>query len=415
MGPMTPTAHRAYMDYCRLATQEAGSAWFDELLYGGFDCWPRDLQDAYPGLATWQGLAHLKQHLRRFVNMRDDLPVLLANRSAQLVRIAARTLRSVCRGVLITDLTWPAYQTILEQELRRSRCHITCVPLRDDIRSGELDVETLLAHISEAYRKNYCDAVFLPAVSHDGIRLPIDAIIERLESRGSVQLKIVDGAQEFCQLPVDLSGEHIDLYLASSHKWLGGQIPMGIALCGSGRTYALLDWLQRDRSLRHALEDPLLRFCNEIEHEATNGFGETVNLAGLFTCQGALVDAGEGTEAVSQRLTSRCINSARVKQLVAESGWRELPAAVGSASGMTVVQHFTQNEVTGEQLRRAFIVFGIALTAYDGGVVRVSMPPARLLDSSVSLLHRAFDHCGRGRTAFDVPRRHSLSKHATAH
>lgn len=391
MGTMTPHAQRAYLDYCSLATREAGSAWFDDLLYGGFGSWPGDLQDAYPGLFTWQGLSHLKQGLRSFMGMREELPVLLANRSAQLVRVAARTLRSVCLNVFITDLTWPAYESILEHELRRSKCKVTRLSIRDGIRSGEWDVEIIVQQIAEIFWKNRCDSLFLPAVSHDGIRLPIQAIIERLETHGGVRLKIVDGAQEFCQLPMDLSAECIDLYLASSHKWLGGQMPLGIALCSAGRTYSLLDWMQRDRSQRDALEDPLLRFCNEIEHETTHGFGETVNLAALFTCQGALTDAQDPTTCLVERAVARQDNARRVCEVAAESGWSPLPTLPGCDTGILLLEQQSNlaTRVDAAELRLRFARMGVALTAYDGGQIRLSMPGTELDGNALSLLDAA--------------------------
>ena len=91
------------------------------------------MQKRYPGLSDWQGIQHLKASLAELTGVTDPSRVLLANRSAELVRLAARTMFRQCERVLVTDLTWPSYARILERECRRLRRRIATVPIRQAI------------------------------------------------------------------------------------------------------------------------------------------------------------------------------------------------------------------------------------------------------------------------------------------
>ena len=120
LGRMSPRAQQAHVDFTRLAGEEGASWLFERFLRDGSDAGSDSFQSRYPGLACWKGVGTLKQDLRSLAGSDPELPVLMVNRSAQLMRFAARLLFQQCRNVLITDLVWPPYQKILEEEARRA-------------------------------------------------------------------------------------------------------------------------------------------------------------------------------------------------------------------------------------------------------------------------------------------------------
>src|SRR5690606_30876939 len=141
----------------------------------------------FPGLRTWHGVTGLKQSLRRLAQAPDDSHVLLAGRSLSLVHLASSCMFRVCRNVLTTDLSWPTYEKVLEAKARRTRNRIMAVPLRDEILNRGWTVDDVAAYLANAFVEHRCDGLFLPAVDHLGIRLPIRGIIEQIRERSELR------------------------------------------------------------------------------------------------------------------------------------------------------------------------------------------------------------------------------------
>src|SRR5207245_2853810 len=149
-----------------------------------------------------------------------ELPVLLANRSAQLMKLAARLLFERCRNVLVTDIGWQPYHDLLAAEGARVARGTTTVPIRDMVLEGKACKEEVLTALRDRYLRARCDGLFLTGISHLGIRLPIEELVRSLEGAREPRFVVVDGAQEFCHVPLDLRNDYCDLYLAGCHKWL---------------------------------------------------------------------------------------------------------------------------------------------------------------------------------------------------
>src|SRR5579885_2325482 len=157
LGQMKPGAQRAVADFVRLAGAEGASPVLDRFLRGGFDPDDSASVDEYPGVATWAGVADLKRALRLLAGHRPDLPVLLAARSAVLMRFAARLLFHPCANVLITDLGWPDYHAILESEARRAGRSVTCVPLRDAVLQNGAVRSEVVDRVRDEFVRRGCD------------------------------------------------------------------------------------------------------------------------------------------------------------------------------------------------------------------------------------------------------------------
>ncbi len=281
LGRMTPRAQQAHVDFVRLAGEEGSSLFFERFLQSGTQAWSTQAQARYPGLSLWHGVGALKASLRALAGSLPDLPMLLANRSAQLMKLAARLLYHPCKNVLVTDLGWPPYHELLAAEAARAGTVLTSVPVRDMALQGRVSEDNIVEAVRAHYLRHRCDGLFLTAVSHLGVRLPVERLVRSLESAAEPRFVVIDGSQDFCHVSSDLRHEYCDLYLAGCHKWLQAYHPMGLAFYGRRRSRFVIETVL-DHLLRQGeLDDPLLRFSTQLETDRLDGRTETVSESGL--------------------------------------------------------------------------------------------------------------------------------------
>jgi hypothetical protein len=72
LGPMSPAAQRAQLDFVRLVAEEPSSLYFEQFLRDGFHAWPDSYQRRFPGLDTWPGVSGLKYRLLDLVQAPSD-------------------------------------------------------------------------------------------------------------------------------------------------------------------------------------------------------------------------------------------------------------------------------------------------------------------------------------------------------
>ncbi len=374
LGRMSPSARLAHHAFADLAAAEGGSARFDRFLAAGLEALPPGARGRYPGLAGWRGLAGLKEALRGLAGLAPGLPVLVAGRSARLMAFAARLLFHPCRNVLVTDLGWPAYHDILEREALRAGRAVTRLPLRDGLLAGGVDEAEAAEIVRRGYEAGGCDGLFLTAVSHLGVKLPVGRIVAALEGRPP-RFVVVDGAQGFCHAGDGPMAEHCDLYLAGCHKWLGAYHPMGLAFHGRRRSRGVIETLLDHMGRARELEDPLLEFSAAFERGVADAWSETVGLAPLFSCQGAVSDALAAGGA-GRGLSGRLANADEAARAGEANGWRPLRPAAEMRTGILLLEaeRGAVRALAPEVLRTRLCESGVAVTAYEGGVVRLSLP-----------------------------------------
>lgn len=389
LGRLTPCALQANGEFTRFAAEEVCPPYFEDFLKNGADACPNDFRPQFPVLGKWSGIAGLKSRLRELAHSPTDLPVLLANRSAQLMKFAARWLFRPCENVLVIDATWPAYHEILEGERRRAGRRINTVAIYDFILFQQATADEVVAMVESAFTTKKCDGLFLPAVTHDGIRLPITRIVKKLESiHGSIPV-VIDGAQDFCHTPSMLSSEHCDLYLAGCHKWLGGYYPMGLAFYGRSRSAEWVEKVLQQMLCDGELDDPLLRFSSQLETDSLDGCTETVNLGSLFSCFGASLDTAQERESGFQE---RRANAEAVVALSQETDWRLRSPSPELQSAVVLLEATTSpaRELPAKTLRTEFEQQGLSLSAYPGGRIRLSMPEKPLSETQLNQIRAAF-------------------------
>jgi hypothetical protein len=406
LGRMSRRAQGATVDFVRLAGEEGCTLYWDRFLRDGFGVWPRRLQTCYSGLSDWRGIGHLKSSLAELAGVSGPDCVLLANRSAELVRLAARVMSRQCERVLVTDLTWPNYARIIERQCRHARRQEAVVPLRDAILRDRAPLGEIVQRILKAYRANQCDGLFLPAVSHDGIRLPIRMVCRAVSQYRPPRFVVVDGVQAFCHAPVDLAGDWCDMFIAGCHKWFGGHIPLGLAVLPRRESAALIKRVL-DRHLRTGhWHDPLVHFIWQSEHESRDRFSETVNLTGLFSCQASLTEWLQLPFTIQRRFKQQLANARQLASVAMSCGWQPLQPSACFRSGIVLITTHTDNgNQHADVLRAGFLRLGIAVTTYPDGATRLSMPTQRWNVGSLRRLGTVLRCCAGRR-----PSPHTLTR-----
>ncbi len=395
MGMISPVAERAGQAFLSLAGREGCSPCFEAFLHEGTAAWPLSLRERYPGLADWRGLASFKGMVRTFAEIVNPCEVLLANRTAHLMRLAARLLFHSRKRVLTTDLEWPGYRSILELERERIGGKIHEVALRTALLSERCTPEDLVRLILTAYDTHRCESLFLSAVSFQGLRLPVREIASALSDSPRQPFVVVDGAQALGHAPPDSPFDHCDLYIAGSHKWLRASYPMGLAFCPRWGSQDVIRLACADMLKLGELDDPLLRFTREMETGTQEVFGETVSLASLFPTAAVMHEA-LGEEGGAQGRFEKLLSRARLlEEAAAGTSWRPVTPADAFRSGILLLQSDDPalRSACGEEVRRRFQQQGIALTAYGAGLVRLSAPPHETDSEDISQLRSALLNC----------------------
>jgi selenocysteine lyase/cysteine desulfurase len=374
---------------------------FDDLLVRGLAGLPPADRPELHGLWSWRGIAELRTALSRILLGSDREEVLLAGRTSQLMRAAARLLARGCERVLATDLEWPAYVAILEDELGRAGRTLVRIPISRSVLFEKMCAAEVASRIVEAYRQRSCDGLFLSPVSYLGLKLPVAAVVSRLCGVGrSPELTLVDASQAFCHLPADLAGTAAaDLVLAGCHKWAGSLFPLGFMAITTKRASGELMRIGDGLMDQPGLEDPLATFLARREDGKSQAFGETVNLTPLFTARAA-IGRHLAPEHMRERLGLRLKNAATVTGLAAGTGWTPvaIQASVRSAILLLRARGREVGEAPAGAVRRRFLDRGVVLTSYEGGWIRLSMPETPLDAAERNLLRRslrdrAWDGC----------------------
>jgi len=384
LGLMAPKVKDALNSLTQIASVDGLSSRFDDFLHGGFKAWPTSLQKSYPGLSDWQGILELKSSLRKLVGLSSEKPVFLASRSTSLMKVAARLLFQRCRRVLVTDLEWPGFLEILRQERDRVGREIVEVPIRALVFKGDMSSDDICQTISDQYCKRQVDGLFLSVLSYQGIRLPVTTITRDLEnSRKPPEFIVLDDAQGIGHIPHDFSLEDCDLLLAGCHKWLRSHNPLGLGFSIRRRSQEFVRLTMEAMAKSWEADDPLLSFSAQLEGNFLESFSETVNLLGVFSARAALADPGnESGPAQFNTLLKNCRTLARAAD---GSAWKPLVPHPSLQSGIALFQakESAIKVMPPKPLRDHFLKNGVALSSYQEGLVRVSVPKVDLSNKEV--------------------------------
>jgi selenocysteine lyase/cysteine desulfurase len=320
----------------------------------------------------------------------------LANRSAQLVQLAARLLCQRCENILVTDMVWPAYLAILSAECRRAGRTIATVPIRQAIFRDRISKQELIRHIVSHYHAQDCTGLFVSAVTFDGVRLPVREVCQRIRDSGRrPRFVVVDSAQALNHTPLGLYHNYCDFLIAGSHKWLRAYHPMGFGFCCRHQSNDFIVRRCRQMLARRVLDDPLLRFTQQLESDNLEAFSETVNVAPMFTATAAAAHALYSDACRADELAAQLVNADRFAERTSDCGWRLLRPEAALRTGILLLEAKSPDtrNASVDHLRNAFRRTGVALTAYAGGIIRTSFLQRPLPSSHIHSVREALRQC----------------------
>lgn len=393
LGLMRAGVQRFYQDFVRFSGEEGCTLYWEDFLRFGWNSWPDSLKKQYPHLSSWNGVSECKASLRRLVGAASNTPVILANRSSQLMKLAANLLFAFSRHVLVTDLAWPPYLDALTRERQRTRKQLTIARIRRTAFNPHNGNAELVETLANTFARSNCDGLFLPAVDHLGIRLPVNDIIRAIRERSALRFVVVDGAQAVAHTPLRLKECSCDFFLAGCHKWLGAYYPLGIGFFGNPRSAKRILQTISTLTKRQVLEDPLLRFTEELENGNSRRFGETVNVAPMLTAQAAATDLAGCCLADS--LQSRIANVERLASRLHCSNWKTHLPDTSRRTGILMIQSRDNPDWSPDKLRWHLHTRGIPASTYPGGWIRLSMPEAPLSPDTLDALCRTLHAVSR--------------------
>ena len=332
---------KAQLDFVRLTGEAPSSLYFEHYLQSG-DQKGAQYKDRFPGIANWPGIAGLKRRLCKYAGCPPTHRVALGSRSGSMFEIAADALLAVAGTVLVTDLTWLPHLSRLKVAAQRRNRRIVFLRLRDAILSEGLSPGDVLDRITAAYIDNGCEAIVLPKVDNLGIKLPVGDILATLRQQAELRFSIVDAAQALGHVALDDCWPDADVLLAGTHKWLCAGQPLSLAFYGRPQSKDIFDHYAYRSSNPRANHDPLLGFAEQLSGGQVMNYAETVNIAPLFACFGALADVNR-RDLKLEAQTDLGSPRDELARLVATKGWRAIQPHASLRSRILLLQN-SRNE-----------------------------------------------------------------------
>jgi hypothetical protein len=152
---------------------------------------------------------------------------------------------------------------------------------------------------------------------------------------------------------------------------------MGLGFCGRENTQGFVESVCNEMMATGELDDPLLHFTSWMEEGKKKHFTETVSLGPLFSCAAAAKEALNRVTTASDHFSDLVRTAKKLEDVSLGTGWTPLLPHDELRSGILLLRH----EASGfkarrpEETRERFQRYGVALTAYENGLIRLSAPP----------------------------------------
>ena len=170
---------------------------------------------------------------------------------------------------------------------------------------------------------------------------------------------------------------------------------MGLGLCPRLGSHGFIQRILADMIVEGELDDPLLKFTQQCKAGETESFGETVSLAPLFPCAGAiagLLREGGGCAGRFQRILDR---AKQLESAAEGTHWQPLVPHEAFRSGMLLLHGASAKvrSLSPAAIRQRFQDHGVALSAYNDGTIRLSAPSGALTSEDLAHLNSALHEC----------------------
>lgn len=349
---MSPTALKTQCDFVGLMAEDPSSLYTEEFLFGGAPATP-DIPERFPTLARWPGIEGFKQQLRATFAAAtgSETEVLLSGRTTHLMKLGMESLTG-CRRLLVTDLTWPPYYRWIKGYAAQSGLTVHVLRSKRPILAG-VAADDIIEMLVGTIQKSGADCLFLPAISHTGIRLPVRMILDQLATSSREVRTVIDAPQAYGQDDTSSWAHLADFVFGGCHKWVRAYLPLGVGFARRLTSHQL----RRSQS-----RDPLMDFCHST---SSTGPMETVNLSPLFAAHGAIHDCRR------QKLhVPRFRDLEPVRRIIRElPHWQSLDTHDSLRSMMLLVRTRCDSlqQRSSHVLRAMLGKAGISVTTYPGG------------------------------------------------
>lgn len=394
LGQFSINARRTLTDFLDLVGEAPTHPQLIEWLRNG-GSFAKDFES----LSRWQGIDAFEQTITEMFGAPATSRACMSSRSVTLIRLGLQQLFKRCRRCMTVDTCWPRYLHELHQAAARKSDSVFVKSFRRPVYDRSVSVEELCENLCFVYCAEGCDGLFLPAVDYMGTRLPIAEIVRAIRKfGGEVRFILVDAAQALGHVPLQEDCAVADYVVAGTHKWLGSYSTLGIGIAPHPRDSVMDDGIQN--SVRGSyIDDGLLAFIEQLRG-SFRVQSETVNLCPLFSAFGAM----EGADPPTTRSVSDQLHNAEQVMCVAEqSGWNAVLPSSDFRSGILLLQLPNRNQnIDAGRLQQVFLDHSVFLTAYDGGLIRISLPTTPLSVESLNQLGQA---CCAARSTAGTERR----------
>lgn len=400
MGRFCAESQGAVQDYLRLHGR-GSTAEFVRLIRRGFAAMPAEFRERYRGLRHWPGLAALGRLLGQLVGASPLSTVLLAASSGQLLGVVAQAMLRRCQRILLPDVAWRDYRSLLTHEAASMEAETRPLELLRGVRDERWEPSRIVDYVRRSFLESRCDGILLPAITDQGIRMPVADIVAALRETGRLRFVVVDGAQDFCHAPTRFEELGCDVYLSGSHKWLNAHLPLRFAICRTGDASRIVDatWDRLVNSRR--VLDPVLRFTRQLQQGAVDPYSETVDLLPAISCAAAAAAARANLSLLDGRFRARLRNAAQLAASLADLDWHAWEPHPELRSGIVVLTHRgTQDRARGGwdagRAREILQSQGVVATAYPDRRVRISVPARKWTSEQIQVVRKAFAACTIG-------------------
>ncbi len=344
-------------------------------------------------LPAWPGIKAFEQSIAGLFGAPINSRVFISSRSLTLIRLGLQELFKRCRRCMTVDTCWPRYLQELHRASAEKSDSVFVKCFRRPVYDRGVSVEEFCENLCLTYCSEGCDGLFLPAVDHLGTRIPVAQIVRTIQSfGGEIRFVLIDAAQALGHIPLGDDCEVADFLVAGTHKWLGSYSTLGLGIAPQTANSAAIE-----SGIQHALrstftDDGLLAFVEQLRASA-NIQSETVNLCPLISAFGALKSISPPTRAT---VSAQLHNAQQTIRIAQQVGWdAQLPDAE-MRSGILLLQlPKRQQQLPSIQLQQVFANQLVFLTAYDRGLIRLSLPSEPMSYEALVQLEQALTASSR--------------------
>jgi hypothetical protein len=168
---------------------------------------------------------------------------------------------------------------------------------------------------------------------------------------------------------------------------------MGMAFCLRKRSRSFIKQTVRRMLDACQIDDPLLRLTEQPENGQLDGYSETTNISPLFSCCGAIGAVPADDAQQKQQLQMRRLNADMLSEVANDSGWTPVrPVADFQTEILLLKPRHRPSRSSAVSVRATFQKHGVILSAYDDGLIRLSMPQRPFTDDAVAHIRESLLH-----------------------